>query len=200
MPSPALDREAVIAIACDIIDADGHEALTLTRVAEAADVTQPALYRHVDNVNDLWRGVGLAARAELAAACAEACVGRAGTDAVRAVAAAWRAYGQQYPGRYRSTENFPVAGDPELEDAVSRVLEVLCLALRGYRLSDTNVVHGARALRSALHGFVSFEIGDGNPAPPGPDESFEHLIDLLCTAFEQESDAQIPDNREPEGR
>jgi hypothetical protein len=76
-----------------------------------------------------------------------------------------------------------VAGDTELEEAVERVVEVLALSLRGFGLDDDALVHGARTLRSALHGFVSFELGDGHPNPHDPDETFEQMISLLCRGF-----------------
>ena len=182
--APTLDRETVVAAAGDLLDANGVDSLSLTRVAEALGVTQPALYRHINGLNDLWRLLGLASREELAAHLASATVGRSGRDAVHAVAGAWRRYGQQHPGRYRSTERFSVSGDAELEAAVDRVIAVLGMSLRAFDLPDDQLVHGARTLRSALHGFVSFELGDGHPTPPDPDSSFNHLIDLLCIGFE----------------
>lgn len=180
----ALGTDAIIAVASAIIDAEGADALTLARVSSELDVTQPALYRHVEGISGLWRYLGLQTRADLARKLTEASVGHSSSDAVRAIATAWRTFGRENPGCYRSTERFAVAGDPELEQAVQRVIDVLVLALRGYRLGGDEAVHGARALRSALHGFVTFELGDGNPPPHDPDESFDAMITLLCLGFE----------------
>ncbi len=187
MTAAPLDRAAVVAIAKDLVDRDGLEALTLKAVATLAGVTQPALYRHVDSLDHLWRLLGLSARTDLAARMAEASIGLSGADAVRAVCHAWRRFGLDHPGLYRSTERSPVAGDPELEGAVQRVLDVLAMSLRSYRLSEDELAHQASLLRSALHGFVSFEIGDGHPATPPVDETFDRLIDLLCLGFEAQS-------------
>ena len=182
-----LDRETVVRMAGDLIDAEGVDALTLTRIANQAGVTQPALYRHVKNLSDLWRLLGLTNRERLAIELTEATVGRAGRDAVYAAANAWRAYGVAHPGRYRADERFAVVGHPELEAAVDRVLDVLARAIRSFEMTDDDLVHAALTLRSALHGFVSFEIGDGHPQSHNPDDSFDHLIDMLCTAFEASS-------------
>lgn len=179
-----LDRARVLTIAGDLIDAEGIGALTLTRIADVAGVTQPALYRHIDSLGDLWRGLGVANRKQLAAELATACVGRSGSDSVAAVANAWRSYGLRHPGRYRADERYAVHGDAELEALVERVVEVLALSLRGFGMTDDDVVHGARALRSALHGFVCFELGDGHPRAQGTDESFDRLVSVLCAGFE----------------
>ncbi len=178
-----LDRANIMELAGDLLDAEGLEALTLKGLAESAGVTQPALYRHIDSLDDVWRELGLIARIDLASAMAEASIGLSGADAVHAVAHAWRDYGRTHPGRYRSTERCPVSGDIELEAAVERVVDVLGLSLRHYELNDSDVAHGARLLRSALHGFVSFELGDGHPLTPPIDETFDRLVDLLCSGF-----------------
>lgn len=194
-PEPtALGRDAILRTAGRIIDAEGGDALTMSRIAAELEVTQPALYRHVDGVADLWRALGLQTRAELCDRLARATVGRAGTDAIRAVASAWRQFGIDRPGCYRSTERFPVTGDVELEEAVERVIEVLVLCLRGFGLDDDAAVHGARTLRSALHGFVTFELDGAFPHPHDPDDSFDHLVDLLCLGFETQSNPkkQLP--------
>lgn len=178
-----LDRQTVLDTATAQVDTHGVDTLTVTAVANELGVTQPALYRHVEGIDDLWRALGLSGRSQLADALAEAAIGRSGDEAVRAVAHAWRAFGREHPGLYAATDRFPVAGDAELEEAVERVVEVLALSLRGFGLDDDALVHGARTLRSALHGFVSFELGDGHPNPHDPDETFEHMIDLLCGGF-----------------
>lgn len=181
-PTP-LDRDTIVGLACDIVDTEGLDGLTLKALAKRAGVTQPALYRHVHSLNDVWRELGLLARTELAAEMAEASIGLSGDEAVRAVAHGWRDYGRDHPGRYRSTERFPVSGDQDLEAAVQRVVSVLGLSLRDYDLDDDDVTHAARLLRSALHGFVVFELGDGHPFDPAIDETFDRLIALLCSGF-----------------
>ncbi len=183
LTTESLDADTIVAAAARLIDAEGVDSLTMARVSSELGVTQPALYRHLDGINDLWRSLGLKARADLAQELAEASVGWSGTDAVRAIAGAWRRFGQNHPGCYRSTDRFPVAGDPQLEAAVARVIEVLAMALRGFDLSDDYAIHGASAIRSALHGFVTFELGDGHPPPHHPDQSYEALVDLLCLGF-----------------
>lgn len=193
--SAPLNRQTVIRIAADLVDAEGLDALTLKNLAQAAGVTQPALYRHVDSLNDVWRQLGLMARTELAAAMTEATIGRSGSDAVHSVAHAWRDFGRRCPGRYRSTERTPVRGDEEIEAAVRRVVDVLALSLRDYDLEGDDLTHGAGLLRSALHGFVSFELGDGHPLNPAIDETFDRLIDLLCSGFEASARTRAQDGR-----
>ena len=183
-----LDTLQVVTAAGDFLDESfdevGLDGLTLTRIASDLGVTQPALYRHVDGMSDLWRELGLSTREALANQLAEACIGLSGPDAVRALATAWRAYATTHPGRYRSTDRYPVDGDPALEQAVARTLDVVAMSLRGFGLSPTDLIHCARTIRSSLHGFCSYELGDGHPDKGSVDESFDALVEILCAAFE----------------
>ncbi len=184
---PTLDRSAVVTAAGDLIDEAGPEALTLTRVAERLGVTQPALYRHVANLADLWRLLGIDTRTRLADTLAEASIGRARGDAVAALATAWRRFAIDHPGRYASAGRHAIEGEPELVEAANRTIAVLERALGGYGLDDDDRRHAADTLRSAFHGFASYEIGHGHPDPDRLDASFERLVHHLTVAFTAEA-------------
>lgn len=179
-----LSPESVVQAAVDLLPEIGLDALTLSEVARSLGVTQPALYRHVDGVDDLWRRLGLRGRTDLAAALTEAAIGRSGPDAVRATARAWRAYARANPELYAATDRHPCAGDPELEAAVEGVVGVLALVVRGYGLDDGSAIDAARALRSALHGFVHLELVDGHPHDHDRHASFETMIEMLCVGLD----------------
>lgn len=54
---PPLRREAIVAAAKGLLQAEGLDALSLRRLAKQLGVTAPALYAHVDNKRDLLRAV-----------------------------------------------------------------------------------------------------------------------------------------------
>ncbi len=187
-PPPArqpLDRERVISAAAQLCDGEGLDKLTLTRVAGMLGVRQPALYRHVGGYDDLLRSLSLRGREILAQRLTDAAVGLSGDDAVAAVGHAWRQMVRDHPGIYAATDRYPCAGDTELEAAVDRVIAVLGQALRGYDLSEADRVHASRALRSAFHGFSHLESGDGHPLPHDPEDTFGHLVELLCAGVQR---------------
>ncbi len=181
-----LDTITVVTAAGDLVDEVGPEGLTLTRVAERLGVTQPALYRHVANLADLWRLLGIDTRARLATALGEASIGLARGDAIRAVAEAWRRFALEHPGRYASASRHAVEGEPDLVAAAHRTISVLERSLAAYRFDDGTRRDAAEMMRSTLHGFASYEIGHGHPDPGRLDTSFDRLIHHLTVAFEAE--------------
>lgn len=175
-----LSTELLVQTAGHIADAEGLDAATLTRVAKELGASQPALYRHVDSHDDLIRALGLAGRELIGLRLTESAVGLSCDDAVRAMGLAWRRVAKEHPGLYAATDRYACANDEELELAVERIVETLAQALIGYDLSDDDRIHAARSLRSAFHGFSHLEAGDGHPHSQDPDDTFDHLIELLC--------------------
>ena len=182
-----IDKALVVETAALIADREGIDEVTLTRVAKELEISQPALYRHVEGYDDLIRSLGLQGRQVLVEALTAAAVGVAGDDAVRAMGRAWRQLVKERPGVYAATDRYPCAGDSELEAAVDDVIDVLGLALVGFNLDSADQVHVARTLRSAFHGFANLEAGDGHPRPHDLDDTYEHLLDLLIAGIRTHS-------------
>jgi AcrR family transcriptional regulator len=179
-PRQRLNRDAVIHMAARLADAEGIDAVTLSRLASDAGVKQPALYRHVEGIDELWRLLSLRARSMLVDALSAAIDGRSRDDAVLSVARAWRQFVSEHPGLYSATDRVPSVGHHEVEASLSRVVDILSTSLDGYRLTTAQRAHCARSLRSALHGFCALEKDHGHPEPYALDTSLDHLVQLFC--------------------
>lgn len=166
----------VVDVATDLIDREGVQALTLAEVADRLGIKTPSLYSHVDGIEGLRRAAGLRAVHDLGEACRAAAMGRAGDDALCAIAIAYRAVATARPGTYALTQ-VARPGDTEWETAGERVLEPILAALAGMGVSGAAAIHATRLLRSALHGFVLLEVGNGFGMDIPVDDSFEHLLD-----------------------
>jgi AcrR family transcriptional regulator len=180
MPRAGLSTASVVAAAAGIADAEGLDALTLARLAATVGVRTPSLYNHVGSLDDVRRRVALVAVRELAETMRDAAVGRAGEDALIAVAAAYRDYAHRHPGRYAATQRAPAAADDEMAAAAGAAVGVLLAILRGYGLEGDDAIHAARTVRSALHGFVALEAGGGFGLSVDLDESFERMVATLA--------------------
>jgi AcrR family transcriptional regulator len=180
MPRPGLDDRAVVDAAAELVDADGLDSLTLARLAATVGVRAPSLYSHVDGIEDLRRRVGARGARELAEALGRAAQGRAGSDALLAVADAYRAYAQAHPGRYAAAQRArEMSRSDEAVAASTAAVEVVLAVLRGYGIEGEEALHATRAIRAALHGFVLLEAGGGFALDLSIDESFTRLIATL---------------------
>jgi AcrR family transcriptional regulator len=178
-PRPRLTPDRVVAEAAALADERGIQALSLAPLAERLGVRVPSLYKHVDGLDDLHRRLALAGLRGLGEALGAATVGRSGGDALHACAAAWRAYAKAHPGRYGAIQRAPDPADAELVELAGRLTGLVYAILRGYGLDEDETVHATRAVRSALHGFVTLETAGGFGLPQDVDESYARLVDLL---------------------
>lgn len=183
MPRAGLTEARVLDEAQLIADEVGLSRLTLAAVAERLGVRQPSLYKHVDGMDALQRGLSVWAKNELALVLARATVGRERDEAIAAISHAYRAWALEHPGRYAAVQRAPLAGDAEEEASSGAVVQVVTDVLVGYRLHDDDAIDAARALRSALHGFVTLEADGGFGLPVDIDRSFERLIRALAAAL-----------------
>ncbi len=106
-------------------------------------------------------------------------MGRAGKEALVAVANAYREFAREQPGLYTLTLRSTEEPDTEIQQAGWRVVEVVLALLRGYGLEGDAALHATRYLRSTLHGFVSLEIGEGFGLDLSPSRTFDHILDAL---------------------
>lgn len=178
-----LTPAAVAETAGRLADRGGIDTLTLGAVAVELGVRTPSLYNHVDGLPGLRRALLLLGLAELGEAIRDAAVGRSGDDAVIALAGAYRAFARRRPGLYAALQRAPEPGDAEVEAAAARLLEPVFAALRGYGLEGDQAVHAARALRSAMHGFVDLERVGGFGIDLDLDESYRSTIAALAAGM-----------------
>jgi AcrR family transcriptional regulator len=179
MVRAGLDSEAVVSAAAALADAEGLGAVTLVRLADRLGVRPPSLYAHVGGLGDLRVRLGARGARELTGALRWAAAGRAGRDALLAIAHAYRAYGLAHPGTYTALQRAPQAGDGAAEDAARELVDVVLAVLRGYGLEGDDAIHAARVVRAALHGFVALEVGEGFGLPLALDDSYEELVTVL---------------------
>lgn len=179
MPRAGLTPGKVIAEAADVADAGGWDALSLAAVAARFGVKLPSLYKHVASVAALREGVATLATRELADAMSDAALGRAQGDALTAVAHAYRDYAKRHPGRYAATVAAPRDDATEHLAAAATAVRVVSATIAGYGLAGEDAIHAIRAVRAALHGFVSLEVGGGFGLPEDVGVSFDRLVNGL---------------------
>lgn len=183
MSRRGLTPAAVAESAGRLADRDGLDGLTLGAVAAELGVRTPSLYNHVDGLRGLRRALALRGLTDLGEAIRDAAVGRAGEDAVTALADAYRAYACRRPGLYAALQRAPDAGDDEVESAAARLLDPVFAVLRGYGFSGDEAIHAARALRSAMHGFVDLERVGGFGIDVDLDESYRRTVAAVAAGL-----------------
>ncbi len=186
-PKAGLDKATVVQAAADLVNAEGVDALTLGRLSARLGVQPPSLYNYVNGLPGLYRELSLLNARQLGERLSHAAIGKAGPDAVLAVAQAYRAYIKQSPGLYLAslrTSGSQTPADPALQAAEDRVVQVALAVVAAFDLYGDDALHAVRALRSVVHGFATLEVAGGFGLPLDCDESFKRLIAMLITGLQ----------------
>lgn len=179
MARAGLAAASVVDAAAQLADSEGLDQLTLARLADQLGVRAPSLYAHVNGLADLRARVGAHGAAQMTAAVSAAATGRAGREALQAVADAYRQFAHAHPGMYAAMQRAPEDPDSDAAAAAGRLVEVFAAVLRGYGLQGEDAIHGIRLVRSALHGFVTLESAEGFGMPISLEETYRRLIAML---------------------
>lgn len=177
-----LDKAGLVTAAANLINAEGPQALSFTRLAGLLGVQSPSLYNHVNGLPELHRELALLNLHLLAERMTRAAIGKSGADAIAALADAHRAHIKANPGVYSLSLRATGAQtqvDAELAKAEAQVLDVAMTVLAGFGLRGEGALHAARGLRAAAHGFATLEIAGGFGLPLDCDESFRRLVEAL---------------------
>ena len=186
-PRAGLDKTAVVDAAAELINTEGVEALSLSRLAKHLGVQTPSLYNHIDGMPGLQRELALRNVRALGERLGDAAVGKSGPQALKAVAQAYREYIKESPGVYMASLRASGAQetvDAELQSAEERVVRVVMAVVASFGLQSEDGLHAVRGLRSLVHGFATLEIDGGFGLPLSCDESFSRLLEVFIRGLE----------------
>ncbi|MGV9888521.1 TetR/AcrR family transcriptional regulator [Streptomyces sp. NPDC003395] len=179
MARAGLTPDRLIRAGAELADEVGFEQVTVSALARRFDVKVASLYSHLKNSQELKTGIALLALGELADRAADALAGRAGKDALTALANVYRDYAREHPGRYAATR-LPLDPGTAAASAGVRHAQMTRALLRGYDLTEPDQTHAVRLLGSVFHGYVSLELGGGfSHSAPDSQESWERVLDAL---------------------
>jgi len=185
--SKRLDRDIVLSTAEALVDRDGWRALTMTALASELGVKVPSLYNHVPNLEALRGQLQNRTLREIGILLNRKAMGRAGELAMRALAAEFRRYAQEHPGRYDLAMQAPV----DLEGFAAASVDAgaaLHAVIRSYGIDDSTLELQLSAF-AALHGVLVLEHAGWFPPGVDADQVFDHVLDTILTMFREATPA-----------
>lgn len=184
MSRAGLSTQVVIDAAAVMLEEESEQGLSITLLAQRLGVRPPSLYKHVDGMSGLRRGIMLGAKGDLAGVLGQAAIGKARDDAVHGTAVAYREWAKAHPAQYAMTMRAPVPGDSDDEEISGTLVSILYRIVSGYRIDgEEDLVDATRYLRSALHGFVDLETTGAFQLPRDVERSFARVIDSITTSL-----------------
>ncbi|MFF3287254.1 TetR/AcrR family transcriptional regulator [Streptomyces sp. NPDC003023] len=198
MARVGLTTERLARAGAEMADEVGFDQVTVSALARRFDVKVASLYSHVKSSQDLRTRIALLALEELADRGAAALAGRAGKDALTALANVYRDYAREHPGRYAAAQ-LRLAPETAAASAGVRHAQMTRAILRGYDLTEPDQTHAVRLLGSVFHGYVTLELAGGfSHSAPDSQETWSRVLDALDALLRnwpEDRPEPVPDNR-----
>jgi AcrR family transcriptional regulator len=191
-----LDKTDVLDAAARIVDEQGIEALTLSRLAERLGVRSQSLYAHVDGLAGLRRDLELMAFGMLTVQLRRAAMAKAGKDALLALMETSAAFTEEHPGLARLVSwNRHDPTDEVMFDALNMVGEPFQALLSSYGLVGDELAHWYRIMWASLQGFLSLQAAGLLMATVDQGESLHLLMELFADGLERVRTTPAPEER-----
>lgn len=177
-------RGLVIETAARIADAEGFDAMALTRVARELGRHVSSLYTHVDNGEALRREVALLAQRELSERLWRAALARSREDALSAIAHAFRDYLRDRPGRGEALLRHRPTDDEAYRAGAHHMAEPLLATFASYGLGPVRVRLAHRAFSASVRGFVAGEAIGLYGSREEADAAFAEVVGLFLLGLD----------------
>ena len=173
-------------------DRDGSDRLCIKGLTEKRKVKSPSRYNYSGGIPEVLDDMAFGGLTGLKEALADAVIGKAGEDAIRAMGDAYLTYALQNPSLYASTQRAQQWAKEEntrLQRVSDEIVALIARVLEPFDLRDAAVTHTIRALRSLFHGFASLAAQEGFASPVKREESFSYAVDLLLLGMKGKGDS-----------
>lgn len=185
MPYPSqVDYDTLIATAAQLIEAEGADALSLSKLAGEFGVRAPSLYRHVANKAALLTAVNLHTLRRLFTEFDAALAAEDGnaTAQLLAIADALRDFAHANPRAYVMAMTAPPGeGRPDEEILLNLVLPIQTrmAALVGEEAS----LPALRGLLALVHGFIMLEVHEQLQRGGDLDDAFQRALSAYLNGW-----------------
>lgn len=182
---PSLDTAQVVDAAIRCIQAEGPDALGVSRVARELGIKPPSIYNHVGKGDALARAVWVEGNRRLLTALKLGARGVLGPkDQLRALVGAMRGFARDNPHLYTVMSRVePDNAHPEFKPVMADLLALFQQPLAQLGLPDAQQLHAIRGLRGAVHGFVLLENSGQYALDTDSGQSFDWLVEAVLAGI-----------------
>lgn len=177
MKGKGLTKESIVAAAVELVEEKGYNNFSVRELAQRLHVKAASLYNHLTSIDDVNREIGRLAVERMDRLLEEAASGKERDQAIEALGYAYRNFVKENYEMYRAILGMPALNQEGSLEIGRESVRVIRQAVAQYKISRENAIKFSRSFRSALHGYVSYEMtGYFTATNVTTDESFAFLI------------------------
>ncbi len=196
MARKGLNTDRIVEAAAELIAEKGFDQFSLRELADRLDVKTASLYNHISSLSELTSHIGELTFERMAKQLYGGTEDASSFDALYHVAIGYRKFAKENPELYKTIVKIPSTGDPKLVEKGRNFVHSLYPLLEACGLSEKDIIHFSRTIRSAIHGFVTLEEAGFFGTMADADESYSYMVKTLIQSLKAGMGRRISDGND----
>ena len=181
-----LNTDRIVEVAAELIAERGFDQFSLRELADRLGVKTASLYNHISSLSELTSNIGQLAFERMAGQLYSGTEDALPFDTLYHIAIGYRRFAKQNPELYKTIVKIPSTGSSDLIEKGQSLVHSLYPVLEACGLSEDDIIHFSRTIRSAMHGFVTLEEAGFFGTGVDADESYSYMIKALIEPLKTE--------------
>ncbi len=186
MARKGLNTDRIVEVAAELISERGFDQFSLRELADRLGVKTASLYNHISSLSELTSNIGQLAFERMTGQLYSGTEDALPFDTLYHIAIGYRKFAKQNPELYKTIVKIPSTGSSDLIEKGQSLVHSLYPVLEACGLSEDDIIHFSRTIRSAMHGFVTLEEAGFFGTAVDADESYSYMIKALIEPLKTE--------------
>ena len=179
----SISDELIIQTSASIANKVGLSNLSLKIIAEELNIKSPSLYNHISSLEEIKQRLMVYGWKQMEEKMLDSAVGVSGYEALKNMCYAFYDYATNNKGVFTAMLWYNKYESTQKENATTRLFNMLFKIMRPLDISDDNINHIVRTLRSFLEGFSLLVNNNAFGNPISVKESFDLSLEIIMNGI-----------------
>ena len=178
-----ISYEAIIKTSALLANKIGLDNLSLKMIADELNIKSPSLYNYISSLDEIKRGLMIYGWKEMENKMVDSVIGVSGYDALRNMSNIFYEYATNNKGVFTAMLWYNKFENDDMIKATDRLFNIVFKIMKPLNISDQNINHIIRTLRSFLEGFSLLVNNNAFGNPISIKESFNLSLEIIINGI-----------------
>lgn len=183
MSKNSISDELIIETSAGIANKVGLNNLSLKIIAEELNIKSPSLYNHIASLEEIKQRLMVYGWKQMEEKMLDAAVGVSGYEALKNMCYAFYDYATDNKGVFTAMLWYNKYESADKDKATKRLFDMVFKVMKPLDISDVNINHIIRTLRSFSEGFSLLIINNSFGYPVSIKESFDLSLEIIMNGI-----------------
>ena len=185
MQKNIINYDLILETSAKLANKNGLDNLTLKMIASELQIKSPSLYNHVSSLEEIKQDLMLYGWKQMEEKIIDSTIGVSGYDALKNMCYAFYDYATNNKGIFTAMQWYNKFENEEKNNATKKLFTIIFKILQPLNISDDNINHIIRTLRSFLEGYSLLVNNNAFGNQISIKESFDISLEIIINGIKQ---------------